>query len=148
MNNQTSSEYIHGTDPEEQARLSLLNDLLNIGSLRELQLQGGERLLEVGCGLGQLSRAMARVTGVRVIGIERSAEQIAEAERQAAETSETAQNRTVFFTIRRSPFGRALGAVMPENIMCSYQLSVVSFPFDSPFPIPDQCSSCAVAPAT
>ncbi|HEX4946101.1 MAG TPA: methyltransferase domain-containing protein [Blastocatellia bacterium] len=82
------SAYIHGTDPEEQARLSLLNDLLNFGSLRELKLQGGERILDVGCGLGQLSRAMARAAGVRVVGIERSAEQIAEAERQAAAANE------------------------------------------------------------
>jgi cyclopropane fatty-acyl-phospholipid synthase-like methyltransferase len=57
MENETSSEYIHGTHPDEQARLSLLNDLLNRGSLRELQLQGGERVLDVGCGLGQLARA-------------------------------------------------------------------------------------------
>jgi SAM-dependent methyltransferase len=89
MNHETSSAYIHGTDPEEQARLSLLNDLLNVGSLRELHLQGGERILDVGSGLGQLSRAMARVTGVRVVGIERSAEQIAEAERQAALAGES-----------------------------------------------------------
>lgn len=87
--NETSSEYIHGTDPAEQARLSLLNDLLNVGSLRELHLQGGERILDVGSGLGQLSRAMARVTGVRVLGIERSPEQIAEAERQAFQAGES-----------------------------------------------------------
>lgn len=88
MSNETTSEYIHGTDPEEQARLSLLNDLLNVGSLRELHLQGGERILDVGSGLGQLSRAMARVAGVRVLGIERSAAQIAEAERQAFHAGE------------------------------------------------------------
>jgi SAM-dependent methyltransferase len=84
-----SSEYLHGVDPEEQARLSLLNDLLNVGSLRELNLQGGERILDIGSGLGQLSRAMARAVGVRVIGVERSAEQIAEAERQAARAGES-----------------------------------------------------------
>ncbi len=90
MSNKPTSQYIHGTNPEEQARLSLLNDLLNLGCLRELQLQGGERILDVGSGLGQLSRAMARVAGVRVLGIERSAEQIAEAERQAAAAGEAA----------------------------------------------------------
>lgn len=90
MNIETSSEYIHGTAPEEQARLSVLNDLLNVGSLRELHLQGGEYILDVGSGIGQLSRAMARVTGVRVLGVERSAEQIAEAERQAAQAGEVA----------------------------------------------------------
>ena len=88
MNSHTSSEYIHGTAPEEQARLSKLNDLLNAGSLRELQLQGGEHVLDVGSGTGQLSRAIARATGVRVVGVERSADQIAEAERQAVEAGE------------------------------------------------------------
>jgi len=66
----------------------LLNDLLNAGSLREMRLQGDEHVLDVGSGLGQLSRAMARSAGARVIGVERSAEQIAEAERQAAQAGE------------------------------------------------------------
>lgn len=79
-----SSHYLHGTDPEEQARLSLLNQLLNAASLQALALSGGERVLDVGSGLGQLTRAMARVAGQTVVGIERSAEQLAEARRQAA----------------------------------------------------------------
>lgn len=83
MNNESRSKYLHGTHPDEQTRLSLLNELLNVGSLRELQLQGGERILDVGSGLGQLTREIARVAGTRVIGIERSPEQIAEAERLA-----------------------------------------------------------------
>jgi SAM-dependent methyltransferase len=83
MHAEHSSTYIHGTAPDEQARLSLLNDLLNVGSVRELGLQGGERVLDVGSGLGQLARAMARAAGVPVVAVERSAEQIAEAERQA-----------------------------------------------------------------
>jgi SAM-dependent methyltransferase len=65
-----------------------LNDLLNVGSLREMRLQGAERILDVGSGLGQLSRAMARVAGARVIGVERSVEQIVEAEQQAAQAGE------------------------------------------------------------
>jgi ubiquinone/menaquinone biosynthesis C-methylase UbiE len=79
------SEYLHGTAPEEQQRLSRLNDILNEASLAELRLKGGEKILDVGCGLAQFTRAMARVTGPqgRVIGVERSPEQIAEAERQA-----------------------------------------------------------------
>lgn len=88
MNNETSSQYLHGTRPDEQRRLSLLNDLLNAGSIREMRLQGAERVLDVGSGLGQLSRAMARTTGARVIGVERSVEQIVEAERQAAQAGE------------------------------------------------------------
>jgi SAM-dependent methyltransferase len=79
--------YVHGTHAEEQARLSMLNELLNAATLRELGLRGGERVLDVGAGLGQLARGMAR-TGARVLGIERSAEQIAEARRQATAAGE------------------------------------------------------------
>ncbi|RJP75786.1 MAG: methyltransferase domain-containing protein [Candidatus Zixiibacteriota bacterium] len=80
-----SSQYLHGTDPEEQERLTELNRLLNDRYMRELDLRGGERILEVGSGLAQLARAMARTAGPQgyVLGIERSFEQIAEARRQA-----------------------------------------------------------------
>lgn len=80
----TTSHYIHGTDPEEQRRLTLLNTvLLNEGCLKELGLKGGEKVLDVGSGLGQFSRAMARAAGTRGVGIERSEEQIAQAVQQA-----------------------------------------------------------------
>jgi SAM-dependent methyltransferase len=84
------SRYVHGTDPEEQRRLSRLNDLLNEAALREIALRGGESILDLGCGLAQLTRAMARAAGVaaRVVGIERSAEQIAEAVRQSRAAGE------------------------------------------------------------
>jgi SAM-dependent methyltransferase len=75
------SRYLHGTSPREQRRLALLNDLVNEGSLRELSLRGGEKVLEMGSGLGQFARALARQAGGlgKVVGIERSREQIAEA---------------------------------------------------------------------
>src|SRR5262245_46309515 len=79
-----TSHYIHGTTPEEQSRLSLLNDLLNARSVEAMQLRGGEKILDVGSGLGQLTRAMSRAARMKVIGIERSLEQITEAQRQAA----------------------------------------------------------------
>ena len=83
------SQYIHGTDPEEQRRLSLLNDVLNQSSLERLGLGGTERILEVGSGLGQFARAMAkRVPNGKVLGIERSPEQLAEAIRLAREAGE------------------------------------------------------------
>ena len=83
------STYLHGTAPVEQDRLSQLNRLLNDAALRELSLRGGERIVDFGCGLAQLTRAMARAAGTRAVGIERSAEQLAEAARQAAEAGET-----------------------------------------------------------
>jgi len=85
-----ASRYVHGTDPIEQRRLSALNDLLNETSLRRMAPQPGERVLDVGAGLAQLTRAMARAAGVRALGIERSAEQIAEAMRQARAAGEEA----------------------------------------------------------
>jgi ubiquinone/menaquinone biosynthesis C-methylase UbiE len=78
------SHYIHGTGSEEQQRLTLLNTiLLNDACLKELALQGGEKILDVGSGLGQFSRAMAKQTNTIVLGIERSEEQIVEAIKQA-----------------------------------------------------------------
>src|SRR4051812_2788198 len=84
------SHYLHGTAPDEQARLARLNDLLNDRALAELALRPGERVLDVGSGLGQLTRGMARQVGRtgRVIGIERSPEQLAEARRLADRAGE------------------------------------------------------------
>src|SRR5262249_13036933 len=81
----TEAHYIHGTDPDEQKRLSRLNDLINRRSLAALALEGGERVLDVGSGLGQLSRAMALAAGPqgRVIGVERSREQLTRAQELA-----------------------------------------------------------------
>ena len=80
----SESTYIHGTSPEEQRRLSLMNDrLLNQGSLRELALRGDERIIDFGSGLGQFTCAMARaVARGNVVGIERSDDQRAKAVRE------------------------------------------------------------------
>lgn len=87
MNDDTSdgSEYIHGSSPEEQNRLSLLNDILNESCLREFNLQPGERVLDAGSGLGQFTRLMARTVGTsgHVVGIERDPQQIAQAQKLA-----------------------------------------------------------------
>jgi SAM-dependent methyltransferase len=70
--------YLHGVEPGEQDRLSRLNDLLNAASLREASIEPGERLVDFGSGLGQLTRAFARASGGtgRVVGIERDGEQL------------------------------------------------------------------------
>jgi ubiquinone/menaquinone biosynthesis C-methylase UbiE len=86
----SKGKYVHGTRPEEQSRLSRLNRILNQASLRELALQKGDRVIDVGCGLGQLTRDIARATGKSgyTLGIDRSFEQLDEARRQAAEAGE------------------------------------------------------------
>ena len=90
MNDETpgATEYIHGNSPEEQRRLSTLNDILNESCLRELNLQQGETILDFGSGLGQFTRLMARTVGAQtlVVGVERDPEQIAQA-RKLAESS-------------------------------------------------------------
>ncbi|MDX1503620.1 MAG: SpoIIE family protein phosphatase, partial [Thermoanaerobaculia bacterium] len=84
-----TGSYLHGTAPEEQRRLSLLNELLNERSLARLELRGGERTLDLGCGLGQMARAMARrLTSGSVVAVERDPTQLAEARRLAAEAGE------------------------------------------------------------
>jgi SAM-dependent methyltransferase len=56
---------------------------LNRQALTRLAPLPGERVLDVGCGLGILTRAIADAVGPRgvVVGVERSADQIAEGER-------------------------------------------------------------------
>jgi SAM-dependent methyltransferase len=83
-----ASRYIHGTGAEEQRRLSELNRLLNEACVRELSPARGARVLDVGAGLGQLSRAIARSTGAPVVGVERSGAQIEEARRLASADGE------------------------------------------------------------
>ena len=82
--------YVHGSSHEEQVRLSIMNELLNEGSLRELDLRGGERILDLGCGTGQFTRTMAKAAGAKgsVVGIERDGAQLAEARRLASEAGE------------------------------------------------------------
>jgi ubiquinone/menaquinone biosynthesis C-methylase UbiE len=89
-NRSYETQYVHGTAPEEQDRLSLLNELINNACLRELKLSGGEKVLDVGSGLGQFTRLMARTVGSsgQVVGVEGDPRQIREAVRCAAEVGE------------------------------------------------------------
>jgi 2-polyprenyl-3-methyl-5-hydroxy-6-metoxy-1,4-benzoquinol methylase len=77
------SFYTHGSDQVEQRRLTAMNRLLNDACLKPLALVEGQRVIDFGAGLGQFTRAMARVTLAPAVGIERSSDQIKEAIRQA-----------------------------------------------------------------
>jgi ubiquinone/menaquinone biosynthesis C-methylase UbiE len=83
-----TSGYIHGTEPDEQRRLSALNDVINARCLAELGLRRGDRVLDVGSGLGQFTRLMAVAAATPVVGIESSADQRLEAARQATTAGE------------------------------------------------------------
>ena len=79
------STYIHGTDPSEQDRLAKLNAMTNSAFVSFLRPGDGDRVLEVGSGLGLLAREVAgRVTGGRVVGLEYSTDQLASARRLSA----------------------------------------------------------------
>ncbi|MFQ5766581.1 MAG: methyltransferase domain-containing protein [Acidobacteriota bacterium] len=86
----TDSHYVHGTLPAEQARLLRLNELLNPASLEAMALEGGEKILDVGCGPGLLSRMMARKSGSSgcVVAIERERQQLDLALRLAREAGD------------------------------------------------------------
>jgi ubiquinone/menaquinone biosynthesis C-methylase UbiE len=74
--------YIHGTEAGEQARLSELNRMTNAAFAGFLGVGAGERVLEVGSGLGLLAAGVAASAAeVEVIGVEKSAEQLAAAVR-------------------------------------------------------------------
>ena len=105
--------YIHGSEPKEQRRLSRLNELLNRACLRELALTGGEAVLDVGSGLGQFTREIARAVGSdgQVMGIERDKQQLSEARRQAhlqgeSNLIEWRHGDAMKFPIEKSEWGR------------------------------------------
>jgi SAM-dependent methyltransferase len=64
--------------------------LVNEAEVGVMDLSGARRILDVGAGLGQMTRVLARsaVPGARVIGVERDPRQIAEANRQAEAAGE------------------------------------------------------------
>jgi SAM-dependent methyltransferase len=82
--------YIHGYSREEQERLTLMQHLVNEAELRVLEVGGARRILDVGAGLGQMGRALARAAGpgAYVAGVERDPRQIEEARRQAEAAGE------------------------------------------------------------
>jgi SAM-dependent methyltransferase len=82
--------YIHGFSESEQRRLTLMQSILNDAEMRAIDLRGVRSILDVGSGLGQLTRALARAAPLdaQVIGVERDERQLLEAERQAVAAGE------------------------------------------------------------
>ena len=92
------SRYIHGSASGEQARLSKLNDILNAEYIEAVNPRPGDRILDLGSGLGQFTQMMAarsagrppRRTAARpgiamkrprVVGVERDPRQLATAKK-------------------------------------------------------------------
>ena len=85
-----SEDYVHGYSAAEMRRLTRMQAILNELELAALDLGGVRRLLDVGSGLGQMARALARRLGRQavVVGVERDARQRAAAAEQAAAAGE------------------------------------------------------------
>jgi len=82
----SDSTYIHGTAPNEQARLARLNDMINRRCFDELTLKTGQRIIDIGSGLGSLTAMFADAVGPKgcAVGVERNPEQLAKALPHAA----------------------------------------------------------------
>ncbi len=72
-------EYIHGVAPDEQRRLATMNALINPMCLDALHVEPGQRVLDVGSGLGVFTREIAQRVGPTgyVLGVERDPAQLA-----------------------------------------------------------------------
>ena len=81
------TNYIHGTHPEEQRRLALLNELTNESFLGFLDIKPGYSILEAGSGTGILADLVAkRFPRSHITGVEISPDQISEARKNFSET--------------------------------------------------------------
>lgn len=77
----STNHYIHGSSEIEQERLAKLNDLLNKRYLTEIEPVVCSRVLDIGAGLGHLTRLFKSKSAAdsTVIGIELDANQLAQA---------------------------------------------------------------------
>ncbi|MFM1824315.1 MAG: hypothetical protein RI967_2581 [Planctomycetota bacterium] len=74
--------YIHGTSEREQSRLVRQAEILRPVLLAGLDLARGERVLEVGCGVGAVLGELARAEpSLELTGLDRSPDQLAGARR-------------------------------------------------------------------
>lgn len=73
-----ASFYIHGSDPDEQARLGRLNGWINAMSRPRAAVQPGDRVLEIGAGLCHFALELAEDVGPDgcVVAIERDPRQL------------------------------------------------------------------------
>lgn len=73
-------KYIHGTNSEEQTRLSMLNEITNHSFIDFLKLKGNENIVDIGAGMGTLANTIVtKYNNIRITGIELSHEQLQKA---------------------------------------------------------------------
>jgi ubiquinone/menaquinone biosynthesis C-methylase UbiE len=78
MTESKKSGYIHGTNEEEQQRLSKLNNLTNASFIEFVKIKETDHILELGSGLGILAAQISKkLSAGKLTGIEISSYQIA-----------------------------------------------------------------------
>lgn len=71
-----TKSYIHGTQGEEQQRLSDLNKITNDSFIKYLGIEAGQKVCDFGCGLGNLMKDIAKLhPDVEITGLEKSKDQ-------------------------------------------------------------------------
>lgn len=73
------SDYLHSYNPIEQERLQRQAQFLRRHLHTQTSLKPGQRVLEIGCGVGAQLSILAEFPGVHLVGLDRSSEQLARA---------------------------------------------------------------------
>ena len=105
-------QYVHGSSEKEQRRLALMNKLINQACLLALDPGAEELVLDVGCGTGEFTRAIARCLPEKskVIAVERDPAQLATAVDRAlaeneAELVDFRVGEAAFLPLKRRELG-------------------------------------------
>ena len=114
-------QYVHGSSEKEQRRLALMNKLINQACLLALDPGAEELVLDVGCGTGEFTRAIARCLprNSKVIAIERDPAQLATAVDRAL-----AENEAGLVEFR---VGEAAGLPLEEKEIGCFDLAHTRF---------------------
>jgi len=127
-----AAHYEPGTWPVE--RLDVLEQLWGRGNLipgshedvgaimGACTLSSAKTMVEIGCGLGGVSRALVKKFGVWLVGLDREESLISEANRRSA--SQKMEKKAVFFSC--DPENLSLKPAGYDAILCRHMLSTVA----------------------
>lgn len=111
----SSALYRSSHDTLEQAQQTKLDRVTAL-----LDLSGGERVLEIGCGWGALARQLIASAGCHVTGLTLSTEQQAHARAQTAEFSDKADLRLEDYRDTTGSYDRVVSIEMLEAVGEAY----------------------------
>ncbi|WP_158616300.1 MULTISPECIES: class I SAM-dependent methyltransferase [Corallococcus] len=128
--NAAAAEYVHGNEDRELRRILLQAQVyapLTEGVLRSAGLKPGMRVLDVGCGAGDVSFLAAELVGPsgEVVGVDREARFLARA-RQRAEARNLSHVRFLQSSLEALPAGAPFDAIVGRLVLM-FQPDPVSF---------------------